>query len=161
MLPIVLYCQIACYSVNRYGQLYLERINRFICRIVANDFVSPYNDLLERVEIPSVVQQVYGRRLLLAYRYSRGTRHQPAVTLASTRQGRFPSRLHAYALTVVNPTPVSVSQSAIESTVAIWNLLPGNVADLSFVKLRRMLSNNSFDPVVEPYIGAWHAIRVM
>ena len=163
VIPILLYAQVACYPTQRQGQLLLERVNRYVCRVITNDYQSAYVDLMDSTNISSIAQRIYVKRLLLGHRYSRKKRHQPLVILEGNgRHERAWRRSHSLQLTLPQSTHVSVNhRSALENIASIWNSISEQSAQMSYDGLRRSLQDQTFDPRTEPYQGVWRVVRTM
>ena len=96
VMPIVLYAQVACCPALRSSQMALESVNRFVCRTILNDYGSSYFEMLDRLKMLPVFQQVLHKRLLLSHRYSRKVRHRPGLSDGFTRDIRLRRLVHAH-----------------------------------------------------------------
>ena len=162
ILPVLLYCQTVCYPYFQKDRLSLERLNRYICRVTANDYRTPYLELLRRIDGQPFYVQVIHRRILLAHRYASGRRHLPENTIQPFVQDiRLRNRTYNRGLEVVHRTHVSTSQYALECVISLWNGLNEEAAVLNTAKLKVYLHKNSYETDREEYRNLRHAIRVL
>ncbi len=75
--PILLYAlPVSCPSSKR-SWLALERVNRYACRLLLNDYSSPYRTLLQSTRIRSLQEVCVQRQLKLCYKYVYKLRNFP------------------------------------------------------------------------------------
>ena len=113
----------ATFSRLKGDRLALERLNRFACKVITNNYRASYSELLSQLASRPIFQEVNHRRILLASRYSSGTRYQPPGTVNPLVQNpRLRNRSHPRSLALNNPTSRYVSDSSLEMTIRAWNL---------------------------------------
>ena len=161
--PIFTYGLCASYPDLKGDRLALERLNRYICRLVCNDYRSPYEDLLGRLNRRPLFQEVTHRRILLSHRYYNAVRHLPHGTLQNeNRNPRLRLRSHRKSMAVWPPTtPYQTTPSALEQTVGLWNRLPEGLASASFSSLKSTLSSENYHDRSEQYRDMQQAIRLL
>lgn len=146
--PIFTYCLPATYPSLKRDRLALERMLRFICRIVTNDYTSPYLHLLDKLNILPVYNNVTMNRIILCQKYYYGKRYQPpGVLIPLNQNNRLRQRYHDKAMKVSSGTPLRIRNSALDDDVAIWNQLADQYSVLSISLLKNELKRD-FDAIV-------------
>jgi hypothetical protein len=163
VLPLFTYGLAATYPALKGGRLLLERLNRYACRTVLNDYKHPYTDLLSRLDWKPLSQLLCHRRCLLGSKYFSGKRYLPPGTVEQLLPNpRLRARFHNKALKLNFPTGLRISESSLEQIVANWNRLPQSFVDLSYDKLRLKLLDSNFCDVHDGVLAdMFSAIRVL
>ena len=161
VLPIFMYCQSACYPVYQKDRTLLERLNRYICKIITNDFQSPYLDLLDRLNMQPIAQTVLHQRVLLAKKYNHKSRYMPPGRINRVINGRLRNRGHSQSLSVRPSTDFDTQNSALETLIADWNALPEQAVALSYQRLKNHLQATSYNSNTEPYMSSMRVVRAL
>jgi len=77
VLPILCYGLASVGPSNVGDWHHLERVHRFAARLVTNDYVSQYSDLLRQLNWCTMKYECYCRQLRLVHNYVNGFRHMP------------------------------------------------------------------------------------
>ncbi len=81
ILPIFLHAlPFACPVLVHHWDL-LEKTNRLACRLIANDYRSSYQQLLDKLHWKPIARLEVERQLLMMFKYSKAERHFPAEAL--------------------------------------------------------------------------------
>jgi hypothetical protein len=105
VLPVMTYGVTCTYPRHKRDRIKLERLNRFVCRTVSNDYNTSYGDLLVNCDCRPVFQHVLHRRVLLGYRYYCKERHQPSNIFRDyVADSRLRRRHHSRALALSDST---------------------------------------------------------
>jgi hypothetical protein len=143
--PIFTYGLVATYPLQVGDQKLIERLNRYVCRVVCNNFAADYEELLRRMSGLPLYQTVTHRRILLAHNYHQGRRYQPPGTIRDYHHNpRLRLRSHTDAMTVSPPTARNCTNSALENIASAWNRLPGRLAAKRFDGLKRALKQEKY-----------------
>ncbi len=123
--PVLLYAlPVSCPSTKR-AWLVLERVNRYACRLLLNDYNSSYSDLLKALKLCSIQDICIKRQLLLCHQYVYKSHHFPVdlqvPNIDQCARYELRRRCHSYQLAI----PDSVRLSALPIFVAFraWNVL--------------------------------------
>jgi hypothetical protein len=145
VVPIFTYGLVAAYPTLKGDMKLLERLGRYMCRVIFNDYTSSYEDLLARAGGQPLFQLFDHRRILLGHRYCRGKRYQPPGVIQELYQNpRMRLRCHPDSITVQPPSPFGFSNSALEDIATLWNRLPSNLATKSFNCLKLALRHENY-----------------
>ena len=120
ILPVFLYSITVTYPRLKTDRVSLEGLNKFVARLVTNDYITPYHRLLPRADILPIFKAVLYRRIQLAQRYSRGQRYLPQGSIRT----RFRTRTHNFGLLTEERTGMRYRDSALETLVQTWSRLP-------------------------------------
>ncbi len=108
----------------------LERIQRFAARLIANDYLSSYHELLYRLNWKSIGRLCFERRSILAHKYLHNLRHLPSDAVSvCVNYGRCSERLcakRAHSLQFLLPYSClsTVDKFPIYQLFKTWNALP-------------------------------------
>jgi hypothetical protein len=163
VLPIFMYGAQITYPRTKGGRIQLERLNRYVARLVTNDFESAYLDLLTQTHMQPVCRSVLHRRIALAKKYASGLRYIPPNCLrAFNQQSSLRRRYHDGAVVVVNATGLRYHDSALELSTEAWNRLPNDLAGTSDRTLLRRLDEVDYsDPVWSAHVDLTAALRLL
>ncbi len=126
ILPVLLYAlPVACPTSKR-SWLLLERLNRFACRLLANDYSSSYSDLLRVLKLSSIQNICVRRQLLLVYRYVYGLRNFPGQFFLRQSNPHYSLRRHSHSKQVEIPETATIAALPLYVAFRIWNLLDIN-----------------------------------
>jgi hypothetical protein len=138
--PMFLYALTATYPLHSGDRLRLERLNRYICRIITRNFRASYSDLLAIIGTSAIAQQVLHRRILLGCKYLSGQRQLPSgTTRPVVTNPRLRPRFHEKAMTMSEPIPASSRPSSLQQIFDQWNRIPAAYASLKYPDLKRRL----------------------
>lgn len=143
VLPVYMYGMAVTYPRNKVDRTSLERLNRYVARVCANDYVSPYAEVLERLGMQPIYQAVLYQRIQLAQKYARGKRYLPPNTILSNQNRRL--RSHGFTLAPQVKTGLLYRDSALELLINAWNRLPEEIVDGNAGGVKRRLINNEYN----------------
>ncbi len=102
----------------------LERVNRYGCRLLLNDFTSSYECLLQKLKLQSVQNTCISRQLRLCYRYCHGMRQFPAdLRVPNVQISRYNLRERGHTMQLSVPTLARLAALPIFVTFRVWNSL--------------------------------------
>ena len=162
IVPLFTYALVAAYPTLKGDQKLIERLHRYVCRVVSNDYTSTYDHLLQRLNVLPLYQSMTHRRILLAHRYFHGQRYQPPGTIHGLPQNpRLRLRSHADSIKVFPPTARDFTNSALEEIAEIWNRIPSRLATKKFDGLKKALATVKYHDASEWYRYMQDAIRLL
>ena len=139
--PIFTYCLLATYPALKGDRMALERLNRYLCRVVTNNFVLPYTDLLSRLDRPPIFQEIIERRILLNHKYVHHRRYQPPGLIRHFDENRaYNLRRHSKAVQIVPATSRHIADSVIETIAKSYNQLRQNLVEKSVYGLKQSIT---------------------
>ncbi len=77
-LPVLTYALPVCSPRLKSGWAVLERAQRLAVRSISNDYLTPYYEQLDQLQLPSIAQLCFQRQCCLIFKYVHGQRHCPA-----------------------------------------------------------------------------------
>ncbi len=108
ILPILTYAINVTFPRFQKDWTALEKVNRYACRLILNDYTSSYQDLLTKTRLTSITRITFKRGLRLLYKYMFGGRRLANVLvraqneIGSVRRSHRLAQDHQYALVVPN-----------------------------------------------------------
>ncbi len=133
ILPILTYAINVTFPRYQKDWTLLEKVNRYACRLITNDFVSSYPDLLAKLRFTSVSRITLKRGLRLLYRYVFGMRLLPGVLeraenatgTGTVRRSRRLAQDHEYSLVVPNSGVTARAGQLVPlyKLLQFWNVL--------------------------------------
>ena len=146
VVPICLYGMSVAYPRGNSDRLRLERLNNTVCQAILRNYVRPYADILEALQMQPVYRAVVHKRVLLAHRYHSELRYQPDGTFApAERPAGLRPLTHPKAFRLSVPTSMYIENSSLESLCDLWNQLPNLAASGKYVLLKQFLIDSSFE----------------
>jgi hypothetical protein len=163
ILPIFMYGITVTYPRNQADRVSIERLNRFVARLICNNYSLPYLELLTKAGMQPVFQTVLHQRICLAQRYSKGTRYLPGGTIQPyVRNDARPHRLHAYAIVPSHPTSLQYKDAALELCLQAWNRLPNRLVLDNTASVKKRLGADSYeDPMWEICASMRAAVQLL
>ena len=147
---------------NKSDRLSLERLNRFFCQCVLNNYRMSYTDMLKKLKWRPVFQQVLHKQILLGRQYYSQLRYQPAGTLSLHHPNpRLIPRQHPRALTLSSSTSMNTRDSALEKLLRAWNSVPSELSRLPHGQLKIKLIELDYHSAGPDYIAMQQAILVL
>ncbi len=146
ILPVLLYAlPVSCPSSRR-GWYILERVHRFACRLLTNDYSSSYPILLQRLKFESIQHICMKRQLCLCYKYVHKMRNFP-VDLGAAGTSRsvvYNLRRRGYSKQIELPTSVRLAALPVFIAFKVWNSfdIDANSVLLDFPNFRLHLKNS-------------------
>ncbi len=157
VLPVLLYAlPVSCPSSRR-DWFTLERVHRFACRLLTNDFSSSYLALLLRLNFSSLQHICLKRQLSLCYKYVYKMRNFPAEIVPNADSNvRYGLRRRGHSLQL--PIPVLTRLASLPLFIAfkVWNCFDVNPRSvlLQFSDFRLHLRNvNICDLIIDRLRG--------
>ncbi len=131
ILPIITYAITVTFPRYQKDWSLLEKVNRYGCRLITNDYKKSYIDLLAKTRLPSIAQISLKRGLRLLYKYVFGQRLLPGVlqrvqdVRGPVRRSQRLSQDHEYSLMVPNSgvTARTGQLVPIYKLIQFWNVL--------------------------------------
>lgn len=163
ILPVFLYGSGVVYPTTKKSIVNLEKLHRYAARVCTNDFLSPYSELLARLNWKSISELFFCRSMLNTYKYAHNLRFFPEELLkpvsVCTRSLRN-NLVHEWQLELCrNVFNVQCVNSVIRSpsvpfcfVVKCWNFFSSDECELNFRQFRRFLyENNAYSVVCQRY----------
>ncbi len=138
ILPVLLHALPTSMPVQTQHWKQLEKINRFACRLVANDFTSTYQNLLERLHWKPISQLAFERQMIMMFKYAFAERYFPVEAMRpkpphlrvlrhrNYHQFQFDLMVNLFATERV-PQRQNVGKCPIFFAVHSWNSLPRTI----------------------------------
>ncbi len=137
ILPLLLYAlPVSCPS-SKLTWFKLERVHRFACRLLTNDFCSPYTVLLKSLRFECIQDICICRQLLLCYKYVHGLRHFPVDLDVpnSVQNHRHNLRRRGHSMQLKLPGSVRLGNLPVFIVFRAWNMFDLNPLPLSLSPL--------------------------
>ncbi len=121
--PVLLYALPVCCPTTNRAWLIMERVHRYACRLLLNDYRSSYSQLLKSLNLCSIQDICIRRQLPLCHKYVHKSRHFPVelVVLNVERSVRYNFRQCNHSLQLRVPETVRLSTLPIFVAFRIWN----------------------------------------
>lgn len=156
VLPIFTYGMVATYPTRKSDRVRLERLNRYVSRVSANDYRIPYTQLLDRLSSQPFYRTIIHRKISLGQSYAKDARYQPPGMLRPYIP-HIRRRFHRHAMVPSVLTPLQSRDSALEATLQSWNRVPAEIAEFSTWKLKRHLIKINYDDQFSEITTDMHA----
>ncbi len=157
--PLLTY-DIAVLAPARKGPFHaLEKAHRLAARWVANDWRSPYSQLLVKLGWKSVARVCFERRCLLVWKYLHELRHLPPATVAKKQlaDNRYRYRLrnapHELDLEIPRSNKTTIDELPFYNCLHTWNALPSAIKSAPFSVLRQAVRNIQNFITVQTVLG--------
>ena len=145
VLPVFMYGITVTYPRAKTERLQLERLNLFVAHLCTNDYVSTYQQLLNKTGMRAVFQTVLHNRIHLAQMYSRGKRYLPPNTIAPpVRNNHLRPRFHDFGIRTLDATDVRYRHSALELASQAWNNLPRDLVQGNAPGVKSRLAKSDY-----------------
>ena len=152
ILPSLLYASPLSCPVFQKDRMRLERLNKFACRLICNDFNwnHDYQSLLTKARLSPLYRVTCTNRLCLMFKYVKGLRYIPEQFLPFESQRnvvvRRSTRLavtnNSYTLIIPTVTRDRSQKSVIYIGSQLWNAISDDIINLEYANFRRRVRRN-------------------
>ena len=142
----LLYAIEVSYPTNKQDCKSIERVQRFACQLITGNYDTAYNTMLSDLNLQSIWQTVFTRRLTLMHSYISGYRYSPPgmINLIRDSTNRYSTRSnHHNAVAIPNFKLNTLAKSPLVSSSVAYNLLPSNLVSLNKKQFKKAVSNHS------------------
>ncbi|MCP4494297.1 MAG: reverse transcriptase family protein, partial [Gammaproteobacteria bacterium] len=141
ILPALLYGVEVWFPGAKYCRVNLERVQRFMARLLCNDFTSPYDSLLDKLNWVPLWKRVLHLRLRLFYKLLLSSTFSALLPLTASRH----SACLTHSRTVSLKCKKSSTANSFCFTVCkMWNSLPDYVVTSSFTDFCKYIKSRMF-----------------
>ncbi len=152
VLPILTYSLAAVCPSLKGAFCQLEKVHRLAARFVCNDYISSYDDLLDRLQWQSISRLCFQKRSALVYKYTMGLRSLPDEVLKynipSDRQLLLRNPPHPRNLAIIHTNRTTIDKNPFWNCLCTWNSLPNSIKDLGLTQfMKAVKTKNLFNSV--------------